>query len=359
MDIQTAYEASDALLDDAAQQRIVASLAELQRQLVAHGDRKSGWLQALFRPSVRTPVRGVYLWGPVGRGKTFLMDLFYETLATEQKRRVHFHRLMSEVHQQLGQLKNIEYPLDKVAATIARDIRVLCFDEFFVKDIGDAMILGRLLEGLFKRGVTLVATSNLPPGELYRDGLQRERFLPAIRQIETHTQVIRLDGGPDYRRRLLEQAGTLFDAGQDGVDQQLVDYFCRIAPDDYRVAPVLNVLGRPLQAVREGRGVAWFDFDELCEGPRSQEDYIEIARCYQTVLVSDVPVLDRTREDAARRFIAVVDEFYDRKVKLILSAFAGPEALYQGQRLSFEFQRTQSRLTEMQSADYLSAAHLP
>lgn len=358
MDIQTAYEASDALIDDAAQQRIVASLAELQRQLIANGDRKSGWLHSLIRPSVLTPVRGVYLWGSVGRGKTFLMDLFFETLATAQKRRVHFHRLMSEVHQQLGQLENVEYPLDKVAAAIARDIRVLCFDEFFVKDIGDAMILGRLLEGLFKRGVTLVATSNLPPGELYRDGLQRERFLPAIRQIETHTQVIRLDGGPDYRRRLLEQAGTLFDAGKDGVDQQLVDYFCRIAPDDYRVAPVLNIVGRPLKAVREARGVAWFEFDELCEGPRSQEDYIEIARCYQTVLLSNVPVLDRQRDDAARRFIAVVDEFYDRKVKLILSAFAGPEALYQGQRLGFEFERTQSRLTEMQSAGYLSAPHL-
>ena len=336
----------------------MASLAELQRQLLADGDRKSGWLPALFRRSVLTPVRGAYLWGSVGRGKTFLMDLFFETLATEQKRRVHFHRLMSEVHQQLARLKNVEYPLEKVAAAIAADIRVLCFDEFFVKDIGDAMILGRLLDGLFKRGVTLVATSNSPPGDLYQGGLQRERFLPAIRLIETHTQVIRLDGGPDYRRRVLEQAGTLFDANDRDVQQQLADYFCRIAPGDFRKEPELDILGRPLRAVREGRGVAWFEFDELCEGPRSQEDYIEIARCYQTVILSNVPVLGREREDAARRFIAVVDEFYDRRVKLILSTHAGPESLYQGQRLTFEYERTRSRLVEMQSADYLSSPHL-
>ena len=358
MNIQAAYANTDELVADESQRAVVEILADLQRRLEAAGDKGNGWLDRLRRRRAAGPVTGLYLWGGVGRGKTFLMDLFYANLATEQKKRVHFHRMMSDVHARLKAHRDTEYPLDRVAASLADGLRVLCFDEFFVNDIGDAMILAGLLDGLFKRGVTLVTTSNSPPADLYRNGLQRERFLPAIRLIETHTQVVELDGVTDYRLRLFESAGTYLPASERDVDRRLADYFCRIAPGATETGRVLDVLGRPIRTVRTAKGVAWFEFDELCEGPRSQEDYIEIARCYQTVILTDVPVLDRTREDAARRFIALVDEFYDRRVKLILSAHADAQDLYRGERLRFEFERTRSRLSEMQSTEYLHAPHL-
>ena len=345
-------------MSDAAQRHVLESLANLQQRLHIAGDRRTGLFSWLRKPQAAAPVRGIYLWGGVGRGKTFLMDLFYESLDTGQKKRVHFHRMMSDVHRRLNELNDVELPLDHVARSIAGDTRVLCFDEFFVKDIGDAMILSRLLDGLFRRGVTLVATSNTRPNDLYRNGLQRERFLPAIELLETHTEVLELNDGPDYRLRLLEQAGTYMDAGEDDVDHRLIEYFCRIAPGAVDVGRDLDILGRPIPTVRIAEGVVWFGFDALCEGPRSQEDYIEIARCFQTVIVSDVPILDRGREDPARRFIALVDEFYDRRVKLIVSAHSNLDTLYRGKRLSFEFERTESRLIEMQSEDYLSSAHL-
>lgn len=358
MNIQAAYAATDGLIEDDAQRQVLARLTDLQRRLDAAGDKRPGFFARLRQQPSGTPVRGLYLWGGVGRGKTFLMDLFFTTLVTEQKKRIHFHRMMSDVHRQLKELHDVEYPLDRVAASIAADIRVLCFDEFFVKDIADAMILARLLDGLFKRGVTLVATSNTPPAELYRGGLQRERFLPAIRQLEAHTELVELNSGPDYRLRVLEQAGTYLSARESDAEQRLADFFCRIAPGAFEIGRVLDILGRPVRTVRAAKGVAWFEFSELCDGPRSQEDYIEIARCYQTVIVSNVPVLDRGREDPARRFIALVDEFYDRRVKLIVSAHATLDTLYQGQRLGFEFERCKSRLIEMQSLEYLHSAHL-
>ena len=356
MNIRAAYAQTEDLLADPAQQAIVERLAELQRRLTAAGDKRNGLLSRLWRPP--QPVTGLYLWGGVGRGKTFLMDLFYASLGTTQKRRIHFHRLMSEVHAQLRELSDTEDPLDKVAENLAGPIRVLCFDEFFVSDIGDAMILGRLLRGLFERGVTLVATSNVKPDDLYAGGLQRERFLPAIDLLNAKLDVVELDSGTDYRLRVMAQAGTFFLTGADTVTDQLNAYVRRIAPGATAAGEVLEIRGRPIPTIRTAKGVAWFDFDALCEGPRSQEDYIEIARCYQTVVISDVPVLNRSREDAARRFIALVDEFYDRRVKLILSAAARPVELYTGERLAFEFERTQSRLIEMQSVEYLAAAHL-
>lgn len=359
LNLLSAYAQTEGLIQDDEQARIVSSLASLQTELVAAGNERPRWWPSFLRPAVRTPIRGLYLWGSVGRGKTFLMDLFFDTLDTAHKRRVHFHRLMSEVHQQLAELPDVEYPLQQVAKSIARNIRVLCFDEFFVKDIGDAMILAGLLEGLFQRGVTLVATSNLAPGDLYRGGLQRERFLPAIRLLETHTRVVRLDTGPDYRLRLLEKAGTLFSTADSNAQAKLTEYFDRIAPGAAPEPSHLTIRGRPVVAVRATTSAVWFEFAELCEGPRSAEDYIEIAHCYKTVVVANVPILDRLREDAARRFIALVDEFYERRVKLILSTDAAIEDLYQGSRLEFEFQRTTSRLTEMQSQSYLSAAHRP
>lgn len=355
MDILSAYSNAEDLQEDAAQRSVVEALAELQQRLTAADSGQ--WLTRLLRRD-RPPVRGIYLWGDVGRGKTFLMDLFFSTLALKEKRRVHFHRMMSEVHRRLKQLDDIENPLDEVAKALSEDMRVLCFDEFFVKDIGDAMILAQLLEGLFRRGVTLVATSNIPPEELYHDGLQRARFLPAIELIQEHTDVVELGDGLDYRLRTLTKAGTYLLTTEPKVEKTLTEFFGRVAPGDVEVGQTLSVLGRPIQTVRLAKGVVWFEFDELCRGPRSQEDYIEIARCYQTVVVSQVPVLTRADEDAARRFIALVDEFYDRRVKLVVSADAPLAELYRGSRLTFEFQRTQSRLVEMQSTEYLHAPHL-
>lgn len=318
-----------------------------------------------LRRTLRIPVRedypgvpGLYLWGDVGRGKTFLMDLFFETLPLERKTRIHFHRMMGDVHDRLQAIVDTEDPLDQVAVDIARQVKVLCFDEFFVSDIADAMILGRLLDGLFRRGVTLVATSNSRPADLYRNGLQREQFLPVIDLLETHTQVLELGGDTDYRLRLLQQAGTYLTPADDDADARLKHYFLEIASGDVVVGRVLDILGRGIRTERCAKGVAWFDFKDICDGPRSQQDYIEIARWYPTVIVSNIPVLAADQENQARRFVALVDEFYDRKVKLMVSAAAKIETLYAGPKLTFEFQRTTSRLIEMQSTAYLHAPHL-
>ena len=358
LDIHSAYARQDGLQPDDAQRQVVDKLADLQRRLTDDERHRSSWLTRLQGQRSRAPVRGLYLWGEVGRGKTFLMDLFFATLDTERKRRNHFHRLLSDVHRRLKSLQRVENPLDSVAESIADGVSVLCFDEFFVKDIGDAMILSRLLDGLFKRGVTLVATSNIAPQDLYRDGLQRSRFLPAIALLEQHMEILELDAGPDYRLRALREAGTFLESEKADSQDRLMQFMTRVAPQPVERDTTLSVLGRPIDARASAEGVVWFEFPELCEGPRSQEDYIHIARCYQTVIVSQVPILTAQDEDAARRFIALVDEFYDRRVKLVMSAAAPINELYQGTRLALEFKRTASRLYEMQSAEYLHAPHL-
>ena len=361
MTIQSEYDALRAAGDivaDPEQQAIVAELAKLQQRLAKAGSKRAGLRRWLPGNPPQPAVRGIYLWGGVGRGKTFLMDLFFQTLPIKAKRRIHFHRMMSEVHKRLKEFENTEDPLDKVAADIAAETSVLCFDEFFVSDIGDAMILGRLLESLFRRGVTLVATSNSPPRELYRDGLQRARFVPAIEALEANTSVIELPGGTDYRLRLFEEAGTYLVPADDEADRKLRHYFEEIATGELRERHLLDINGRPVQSHCCAKGVVWFEFDAICDGPRSAEDYIEIARWYPTVIVSRVPRFDERSENPARRFIALVDEFYDRKVKLVLSAAVETSSLYAGKRLEFEFQRTTSRLIEMQTRDYLHAEHL-
>ncbi len=314
------------------------------------------------------PERGLYLWGGVGRGKTWLMDLFFQCLPFEQKRRRHFHRFMHDVHQELKQLGNREAPLEQVADRIAADCRVLCFDELFVADIADAMILGTLLDGLFRRGVTLVATSNVPPGDLYKQGLQRSRFIPAIQLLERHTRVVAVDGGTDYRLRQLTQAGTYLASDSPDTPRRLDALFMEIADGGaggdaasfgVRSGGTVTIEDREIPVVREGANTIWFEFEAVCEGPRSQNDYIEIAREYQSVIVANVPRFEPTRENAARRFIALVDELYDHNVNLIVSAAAAPDDLYHGERLAFEFQRTTSRLIEMQSEEYLAREHRP
>ena len=315
-----------------------------------------------FLPGTRRPqpLRGLWLWSDVGRGKTFLVDQFFDELPVKAKRREHFHRFMQGVHAGLRRHRNEPSPLVRVAADIARDARLLCFDEFTVSDVADAMILGSLLEALFRQGVALVATSNLPPAELYGSGLHRERFLPAIALIERHCRVQELNGGTDYRLRQLERAALFLGPGEPDAEKRLAAEFDRIADSSVDRNVRVRMNGRSIRARRETDDLAWFEFRELCDGPRAASDYIEVARCYHTVFVSGVPVMDASQDDAARRFITMVDEFYDRGVKLFLSAAAdSPEQLYRGERLAFEYRRTASRLHEMRGRAYLARPHRP
>ncbi|MEE4186238.1 MAG: cell division protein ZapE [Gammaproteobacteria bacterium] len=346
---------------DAAQEAAVSLLDQVRSGLLGRhaAKRRNRWRRLLPGGRDTAPVQGVYLCGDVGRGKTFVMDLFFSSLPFAEKRRYHFHRLMYRVHGQLKSLQGERDPLDLIADNLAREACVLCFDEFFVSDIADAMILGRLLEALFARGVTLVATSNIPPADLYKDGLQRQQFLPAINLIKQHTHVFSLNGNTDYRLRLLEQAEIWHAPLDTQANQNLERYFASIAPDQGSDDRSLEILDRSIPTQRCADGIVWFSFADLCAGPRSQDDYIEIARLFHTVVVSDIPVLDAQAEDAARRFIAMVDEFYDRRVKLIASASAEPPRLYTGRRLRQEMQRTLSRLVEMQSTAYLAQPHRP
>jgi cell division protein ZapE len=293
----------------------------------------------------------------VGRGKTWLMDLFFQSLPPAQARRRHFHRFMHDVHAQLRELQHRQSPLATLAAQIARDTRVLCFDELFVTDIADAMILGGLFTGLFAHGVTLVATSNVPPSGLYQDGLQRQRFLPAIALIERHTEVLNVDGATDYRLRQLTQAGTYLPADAPDTQSRLQALFTELAPHGALSGGSIDIEGRAIATVAHSDSAVWFEFQQLCAGARSQDDYIEIAREYQSVLLTHVPVFDSQHENEARRFIALVDELYDHNVNLIVSAAAPAPQLYRGSLLNFPFERTISRLIEMQSEEYLSREH--
>jgi predicted ATPase len=425
---------------DPVQAAVVDRLSDLRQRLITAREADSSlvrrWFSAFGGKPASEPVRGIYLWGGVGRGKTWMMDLFYQSLPFPERRRRHFHRFMHDVHAELKTLQHREAPLDVVADRIAQDARVLCFDELFVADIADAMILGGLFAALFKRGVTLVSTSNVQPRDLYKNGLQRQRFIPTIELLERHVDVVAVDGATDYRLRRLTQAGTYLSSSAPDTVQRLKALFCELADRrdstaiasgdsgdatirgtiasansgdpttrgtiagddpggpttggdaghlaaarvDPHVAPVTRVVnqsgrpwprqavdpansieieGRRIPVVCESGGVVWFDFMALCSGPRSQDDYIEIARDYQSVIVSDVPVLDALHEDEARRFIALVDELYDRNVNLIASAAAPPTELYRGDRVAFQFERTVSRLIEMQSEEYLAREHRP
>ena len=346
---------------DPAQRQVVKLLDELRDKLIAAkpkrllGNKLLGGL--LSGGKLHQLQRGLYVWGGVGRGKTWLMDLFFQSLPFRDKQRSHFHRFMQSVHDELKKHKGQSDPLDQVADRLARKARVLCFDEFFVTDIADAMLLGNLFRGLFERGVALIATSNVKPDDLYKEGLQRARFVPAIRLLKEHTQVVHMDAGADYRLRHLERARTWFDARDAATPAALEKLFDAIAAEPGATDTTLILNHRRLRAHRHADGAIWFTFKELCEGPRGQADYIEIARCYHTVFVTDVPVLGPDAENAARRFISLVDEFYDRAVKLIVSAAVPVAETYRGAKLTFEFERTRSRLVEMQSQQYLSRPH--
>lgn len=337
--------------DDPAQR---AALGEFDRLHAELGAPATGWFPR-WRP--RRAPQGIYLWGAVGRGKTMLMDLFVESLPSGVAQRVHFHRFMLDVHAQLRSLGERRDPLNDVAARLARKARVLCLDEFQVEDIGDAMILANLLRALFRAGVALVTTSNTPPQDLYRDGLQRARFLPAIALLQRHCRVLEIASPHDWRLRALTRAPVYLTPPGAQAERALAILFDSLARGPVQQGGTLDVNDRAIPVRRACAQAAWFDFDALCEGPRGSADYIELARAYPAILISEVPQFTPLREDAARRFIQLVDELYDRRVKLALSAAVPAVELYDGTRLRAAFARTASRLIEMQSAAYLAEAH--
>ncbi len=349
---------------DPAQIKLIDRLEALQNQLEDLNPNRNKFFK-FFSSQIKMDqpnISGVYIWGDVGRGKTFLMDLFYKNLNIKRKKRIHFHHMMQDIHYRLNRLSEIKDPLDCVAKDIAQEIKVLCFDEFFVNDIADAMILGRLLDNLFSQGVVLIATSNLKPSDLYKDGLQRERFLPAIEQLNLHTEVFELNGDTDYRLRLLHRAGTYFFPHNKSARKKLRFYFNKTAKGEIygngfrKYGIIIN--DRQIFAHYCAKNIVWFNFFDLCSGPRGHADYIKLAHMYSSVIISEIPELDEMRENQARRFIALIDEFYDRRVKIVISANVAIEKLYSGKLLTFEFERTVSRLIEMQSSEYLALSHL-
>ncbi len=350
------------ILADEAQLQAIEYLHQLSERLIIREQHKVGVLarvkQFLGKKSPEAP-RGLYFWGGVGRGKTYMMDLFFDSLPFERKLRLHFHRFMQYIHQELTRLQGEQDPLVVIAADLAAKNCVICLDEFFVKDITDAMILAGLLNALFKRGVVLVTTSNIKPSGLYKDGLQRVRFLPAIALLEKYTHVLNVDGGIDYRLRALKQAELFYSPLGEGAEASLSRSFESLVREHITTGQQIEILGRKINTLKCADDVVWFDFHDLCDGPRSQNDYIELARIYHAVLISNVPVMSEKNDDLARRFINLIDEFYDRNVKVIISAAAPIQNLYLGGRLNFEIERTQSRLLEMQSHEYLAREHRP
>lgn len=348
---------------DQAQENAVKNLQRLYDELIVpQVDTQSFGtkLRSLLggKPKV-TAIQGLYFWGGVGRGKTYLVDTFYEALPFENKMRVHFHRFMHRVHHELALLQGQSDPLKVIAKQFADEARIICFDEFFVSDITDAMILGGLFQELFGHGVILVATSNIIPNDLYRNGLQRSRFVPAIDLINKHTDVINVDSGVDYRLRALEQAEIYHYPLDNAADENLLSYFKQLASEPGREVGTIEIEGRMIDVRLDAEGVLLVDFRSLCDGPRSQVDYMEIARCYHSILLSNVEQMGQATDDIARRFIAMVDEFYERRVKLIISAEVAMEELYTTGQLNFEFRRCLSRLQEMQSHEYLAEEHKP
>jgi len=351
---------------DSEQLKVLGKLQRLFEELEDYRQYRQGRINRLVTNlgAGRRPPRGMYIWGGVGRGKSLLMDAFFKVSRHRRKRRVHFHEFMREIHARMRALAGQEDPLDPISAAIARDVRLLCFDEFHVSDIADAMILGRLMQLLIERGVVLVMTSNYPPRDLYPHGLQRARFLPAIELLERELDVVPLEGTTDHRQRLLDSLGVYYGWGEEA-EEHLAAFFDAMTRATYSADGAIEVGGRPIAYRRRAKGVVWFDFAELFEKPRSQVDYLEIASSYHTVLISDVRRMAPTQSDVVRRFTWLVDVFYDQRVKLVLSAEAPPEALLHdadlddapARMVQREFTRTVSRLQEMQSRDYFARKH--
>ena len=347
---------------DTAQEEAVESLSLLQDRVTLKHNRKiNHFLKGLFNKAHSRSTNGIYIWGDVGRGKTYLMDLFFETLSLRKKMRIHFHRLMYKIHTDLKLIAGKADPIAWVARKLAADVEVLCIDEFFVKDIGDAMILGAFLDELCTCGVSLLITSNVEPRDLYLNGLQRKNFLPAIETIYEYCDVLRLESCTDYRFRKLEKSKVYFIHDDKTTKSSLEEIFNGLLSpnEEFFESTHLVIQNRKILAYRYSHNTVWFSFRELCDGPRSQNDYIQISKEYHTVIIENIPELTEDRENMTRRFISLVDEFYDRNVKLIVSAEKPIHELYSGRDLVFEFERTRSRLVEMQSKDYLSNPRTP
>ena len=341
---------------DPAQEAAVKRLQRLYSDLLGFKVARQSFLKKyVFKPE---QPKSVYFWGGVGRGKSFLMDCFYESVPYRRKRRVHFHAFMQEVQNDLKSLNHLPDPLQTIAERIAEQTRLLCFDEFHVSDIADAMILGRLLEALFARGVIFVMTSNYPPDGLYPNGLQRINFLPTIKMIKARFDVIEVDYGTDYRLRTLEQLEKYLVPDDDAARAHMAEDFFQIAGFEGESGQI-EVLGRQLEVERMAPGVIWFDFKALCGGPRSQNDYLELAREHHTLLLSGVPKMNPGMSNEARRFTWLIDVLYDHRVKLIMSAEVAAPELYTEGNFAHEFVRTVSRLLEMRSREYLGEAHRP
>ena len=364
---------NDEILADPHQAALIDALTPVfdafsaQKTTITETDEKKSFFSRIFsavgqadEPDTPELIKGVYIWGGVGRGKTFIVDFFFKHLPTEQKQRTHFHSFMKSVHEQIRALGHVEDPLEKVAKQIAAKTRILCLDEMHVNDITDAMLLGGLFEHLFQDGVTLITTANIPPAGLYKDGLQRKRLLPAIALLEKHTELVNADGEMDYRMRALEQADVYQIGKGELVEKRLENYFtAMVGVNAVLEHDPIEVYGRKLPIKQAYKGVAWFEFETLCMSARSTLDYIELATRYNTILISNIPIMGTLQDDAARRFVNLIDELYDRGVNVVISAEAAPTELYTGKRMKFEFDRTISRLMEIRSKEYLTAEHDP
>jgi cell division protein ZapE len=348
---------------DDAQASVVEKLNKIYLQLTGEPESEPksflGRLKHRVKSAEQPNIQGLYLWGGVGRGKTWLVDLFFDSLPFEEKQRIHFHRFMQFVHAELRTLHNEVDPLKIVAERLSKKVRVLCFDEFFVSDITDAMLLGRLMTELFDRGIVLIATSNIEPDGLYKNGLQRERFLPAIEQIKLNCDVMMLDSDTDYRLRELEQAEIYHHPLDQEANRILVDLFNQMATSEIIDREVIEIENRQLQTEKCTDGIVWFDFKNLCDVPRAPADYIELSKYFHTIFIGNIFYMDEMKNNFAMRFINLIDELYDRNVKVVISAESEPEELYSGKRLQFQFERTISRLQEMRSHEYLEQPHLP
>ncbi len=339
---------------DPAQERAIERLQQCEDQWVAYKEIRSNALtKKLFHPELP---RGVYLWGGVGRGKSFLMDCFYEASPVQKKIRIHFHEFMREVHRELHELSGLADPLDELARRISERYRLICFDEFHINDIADAMIMYRLLKALFIDRVQFIMTSNYRPDQLYPDGLHRDRLLPAIELLEQKLDVLNVDAGSDYRQIQMSRIQAYLMPLNEETDQKLDQYFHNLIGKQIEaINPVLRIEAREIRALHLAEGVVWFDFKTLCAGPRSQNDYLEIANTFHTVILSGVPYMPPRLTNEARRFIWLIDILYDHRVKLIMSAEVAPDQLYTEGQVVDEFARTVSRLMEMQSREYLES----
>ena len=347
---------------DEAQAMAVNALDNLYHQLIDYLNtpvvKPSRWQKLLGKKEEKPELpKGLYFWGGVGRGKTYLMDTFFDALPTDKKMRVHFHRFMYRVHDELKLLDHVSDPLELIADKFSKEAVIICFDEFFVSNVSDAMILGDLFTMLFNRGITLVATSNIEPSGLYKDGLHRDRFLPAIAEVENHTTVMNIDSGIDYRLRVLQQAELYESPITKANHHWLANRFVSLSNNQKISNEPITINGREIPINARTADILFCDFRHLCMAPRSAADFIELAKRFSTVLVDSVPALDDQMRDPTRRFIYLVDEFYDRRVKLLVRAEQSILELYQGKKLAFEIERTRSRLLEMQSEDYLRMDH--